>query len=125
MKANPRVADDQGKLAVERGPLVYCAEDKDNAGINLRHLLINPSGSMQLSDLDIQNTECKIPSSPARQFTVKALTVPVQEVFIQGDGSVGSKPVQLRLIPYYAWNHRGAASMMVWMANKLGGLGDY
>lgn len=124
VKANPRVADDQGKLAVERGPLVYCAEDKDNAGINLRHLLINPSGSMQLSDLDIQNTECKIPSSPARQFTVKALTVPVQEVFIQGDGSVGSKPVQLRLIPYYAWNHRGAASMMVWMANSLGGLND-
>ena len=125
VKANPRVADDQGKLAVERGPLVYCAEDKDNAGINLRHLLINPSGSMQLSDLDIQNTECKIPSSPARQFTVKALTVPVQEVFIQGDGSVGSKPVQLRLIPYYAWNHRGTSRMAVWMAYELGGLSDY
>ena len=124
VKANPRVVDDQGKLAVERGPLVYCAEDKDNVGINLRHLLISPSGNMQLSDLDIQNTECQIPSSPARQFTVKALTVPVQEVFIQDDGSVSSKPVQLRLIPYYAWNHRGASSMAVWIANRLGGLKD-
>ena len=124
VKANPRVADDRGKLAVERGPLVYCAEDKDNVGINLRHLLISPSGNMQLSDLDIQNTECQIPSSPARQFTVKALTVPVQEVFIQDDGSVSSKPVQLRLIPYYAWNHRGASSMAVWIANRLGGLKD-
>ncbi|MBR5730145.1 MAG: glycoside hydrolase family 127 protein [Prevotella sp.] len=124
VKANPRVADDRGKLAVERGPLVYCAEDKDNVGINLRHLLISPSGNMQLSDLDIQNTECKIPSSPARQFTVKALTVPAQEVFIQDDGSVSSKPVQLRLIPYYAWNHRGASSMAVWIANRLGGLKD-
>ena len=124
VKANPRVADDRGKLAVERGPLVYCAEDKDNAGINLRHLLISPSGNMQLSDLVIQNTECQIPSSSARQFTVKALTVPVQEVFVQADGSVSSKPVQLRLIPYYAWNHRGAANMTVWMANMLGGLND-
>ncbi len=125
VKANRKVTDDLGKVAVERGPLVYCAEDKDNAGINLRHLLLSNGQPLQVSDIEIQNTECQIPSSPARQFTVKALTATAQEATLGTDGAVGSKTVQLRLIPYYAWNHRGTACMTVWMANKLGGLGDY
>lgn len=125
VKANRKVTDDRGKVAVERGPLVYCAEDKDNAGINLRHLLLSNGQPLQVSDIEIQNTECQIPSSPARQFTVKALTATAQEATLGTDGAVGSKTVQLRLIPYYAWNHRGTACMTVWMANKLGGLGDY
>jgi DUF1680 family protein len=125
VKANRKVTDDLGKVAVERGPLVYCAEDKDNAGINLRHLLLSNGQPLQVSDIEIQNTECQIPSSPACQFTVKALTATAQEATLGTDGAVGSKKVQLRLIPYYAWNHRGTACMTVWMANKLGGLGDY
>lgn len=125
VKANRKVSDDRGMVAVERGPLVYCAEDKDNAGINLRHLLLSNGQPLQVSDIEIQNTECQIPSSPARQFTVKALTATAQEATLGTDGAVGSKKVQLRLIPYYAWNHRGTACMTVWMANKLGGLGDY
>ncbi len=126
VKASEKVADDRGKLAVERGPLVYCAEDKDNPEMNLRHLLIQESGpKFQVSDFTIQNTECQVPNSPASQFGVKALMLQAQEVFIQNDGSVSSKPVGLRLIPYYAWNHRGTSRMTVWMANTLGGLGDY
>ena len=125
VKANRKVTDDRGMVAVERGPLVYCAEDKDNAGINLRHLLLSNGQPLQVSDIEIQNTECQILSSPARQFTVKALTATAQEATLGTDGAVGSKTVQLRLIPYYAWNHRGTACMTVWMANKLGGLGDY
>ena len=126
VKASKKVADDRGKLAVERGPLVYCAEDKDNPEMNLRHLLIQESGpKFQVSDFTIQNTECQVPNSPASQFGVKALMLQAQEVFIQNDGSVSSKPVGLRLIPYYAWNHRGTSRMTVWMANTLGGLGDY
>ena len=126
VKANRRVADDRGMLAVERGPLVYCAEDKDNPGENLRHLLLQSAGSkFQVSDLTIQNTECQVPDSPARQFEVKALNLQAQEVGLRPDGTVGSKPVGICLIPYYAWNHRGTSRMTVWMANTLGGLGDY
>jgi DUF1680 family protein len=28
------------------------------------------------------------------------------------------------LIPYYAWNHRGAGKMDVWLANRLNGIGN-
>ena len=126
VKASQRVADDRGMLAIERGPLVYCAEDKDNPGHNLRHLLIRNSWTdFQVSDFTIQNTECQVKDSPARQFEVKALSLQAQEAFIQNDGTVGSKPVGLRLIPYYAWNHRGTSRMAVWMAYELGGLSDY
>ena len=126
VKASQRVADDRGMLAIERGPLVYCAEDKDNPGHNLRHLLIRNSWTdFQVSNFTIQNTECQVKDSPARQFEVKALSLQAQEAFIQNDGTVGSKPVGLRLIPYYAWNHRGTSRMAVWMAYELGGLSDY
>ena len=94
--------------------------------MNLRHLLIQESGpKFQVSDLTIQNTECQVPDSPARQFEVKALNLQAQEVGLRPDGTVGSKPVGICLIPYYAWNHRGTSRMTVWMANTLGGLGDY
>ena len=96
--ANPHVADDSGRIAVERGPLVYCAEWADNEGINTHDLQLAQQPQFKVeAGYGIKNTE-----GDGKTFSVTAITAQTQE------GNV-------KLIPYYAWNHRGAGKMDVWI----------
>ena len=52
------------------------------------------------------------------------LTAKAQEASITPEGRLATKDVTVRLIPYYAWNHRGAGRMDVWLARSLSGLED-
>lgn len=118
--ANRQVADDRGKLAVERGPLVYCAEWPDNKGFNLHHILFKGNSSLTAApDYGIQNTE-----GDGKTFFVTAIKAQVQELAQGSDGLLHVNDVTLTLIPYYAWNHRGGGYMDVWMAKSLSGLED-
>lgn len=112
--ANSKVAADQGRVAVERGPLVYCAETADNKD-GVLHVVINQYPTFATdSDYSIKNTE-----GDGRVFTVTSLTTSAQSLSVGTDGKVDTRDIQLRLIPYYAWNHRGASEMEVWFAQGV------
>jgi DUF1680 family protein len=118
--ANPRVSDDRGRIAVERGPLVYCAEWADNEGINPHHLLLARQPKFEVeASYGIQNTE-----GDGKTFNVTAITAQAQEASVTPEGKLTAKDVRVKLIPYYAWNHRGAGKMDVWIARSLSGLED-
>ena len=118
--ASPRVTDDRGRVAVERGPLVYCAEWADNEGVNPHHLLLPRQPQFDvLADYGITNTE-----GNGKNFNVTAITAQAQEVSMTDERKVVVKDVTVKLIPYYAWNHRGAGKMDVWLARSLSGLED-
>ena len=118
--ANPRVSDDRGRIAVERGPLVYCAEWADNEGINPHHLLLARQPKFEVeASYGIQNTE-----GDGKTFNVTAITAQAQEASVTPEGKLTAKDVRVKLIPYYAWNHRGAGKMDVWLARSLSGLDD-
>ena len=118
--ANRRVSDDRGRVAVERGPLVYCAEWADNSGINPHHLLLARQPQFELqAGYGIQNTE-----GDGKTFQVTAITAKAQEASVTAEGKLAAKDVAVKLIPYYAWNHRGAGRMDVWLARGLSGLED-
>lgn len=118
--ANPRVSDDRGRIAVERGPLVYCAEWADNEGINPHHLLLARQPKFEVeASYGIQNTE-----GDGKTFNVTAITAQAQEASVTPEGKLTVKDVRVKLIPYYAWNHRGAGKMDVWLARSLSGLED-
>ena len=114
--ANRNVADDKGKVAVERGPLVYCAEAVDNGGEPVLRTVMNKKPAFTLVDgYTINNTEAK----DAPSFRVTAIRTQVQTLEETSDGGVGVKDMSLTLIPYYAWNHRGAGEMNVWFIQNL------
>jgi hypothetical protein len=118
--ASPRVSDDRGRVAVERGPLVYCAEWADNDGINPHHLLLSRKPQFNvLPAYGIENQE-----GNGQTFSVTAISAQAQEASISDDGKLAAKDVTIKLIPYYAWNHRGAGKMDVWLARSLSGLED-
>ena len=118
--ADRHVAEDRGRVAVERGPLVYCAEWADNEGINPHHLLLprQPQFDVQPA-YGIQNKE-----GDGSTFSVTAINAKAQEASVTPDGRLSAKDVTVKLIPYYAWNHRGAGRMDVWLARSLSGLED-
>ncbi len=111
VEADPRVREDLCSVAVQRGPLVYCAESTDNPGVSIRDLEL-ASDDFETAHSDILNG-----------------IVTVRGKGLAPDPSTGcgplyrtrgSDPVKLRetpitLIPYYAWANRGNSHMAVWL----------
>ncbi len=97
--SHPMVSENNGKIALERGPLVYCAESIDNNGTVL-NMLIPETADFQVSyQGDLLNGVS----------VIRGLASIVQE----------QDPDQLRsatltAIPYYAWANRGSGEMRVW-----------
>jgi len=102
--AHDAVKADNGRVAIERGPLVYCAEWPDNQGHT--HNLILP-------DDTALNTEF-------RTDFLQGLTVisgKASALRVQNGASVEEEQ-DITLIPYYAWSHRGKGEMAVWLARS-------
>lgn len=118
VKANMHVTDDRGRIAVERGPLVYCAEGVDNTGFSIFNFLMPRHPRFNVADRDIKGLRDV-------NFSVKAIEVDGQVVETNPRGEALVKAAKLTMIPYYAWNHRGAGLMEVWMPQSISALGNY
>ncbi len=114
--ANERVADDRGRVAVERGPLVYCAEAADNTSHSIFHFLMPRKPQFTVVDRTI-NGQHQV------SFGVKAIEVDGQTVDTDVEGRAKVTDTRLTLIPYYAWNHRGTGEMEVWLPQSIEALG--
>jgi uncharacterized protein len=104
--ADERVQDDRGRVALQRGPLVYCAEWPDNGGSALN--LVIPDKAALKGEF-----------RPALLNGVTVITGQVQAV-VRGTDGVSSKtvPHNLVAIPYYSWANRGMGEMTVWIARN-------
>ncbi len=106
VKANQKVEADGGKIAVERGPLVYCAEWPDNDFSVL---------SVMMSKKPIFIVERK----QDLLYGIDQIQTNAQTLSYDAQGRLVAKDVKLKLIPYYAWAHRGSGEMAVWLSTYL------
>ncbi|MGD0782086.1 MAG: beta-L-arabinofuranosidase domain-containing protein [Candidatus Aminicenantales bacterium] len=100
--AHPAIKDDIGRVAIERGPLVYCAEWTDNGG---------GSSNLVLEDKAVLTADFQ-PSMLGGITTISGTAAALRR---SGDVVV-AEPRPLVLIPYFAWAHRGKGEMAVWLA---------
>ena len=100
--ADPRVRDDAGRVALERGPLVYAAEWPDNGGHALN--IVVPDTARLTSEFRSDLLD-----------GVAVITGDVTAVERRSDGTTRTAPHQLVAIPYYAWANRGMGEMQVWL----------
>jgi DUF1680 family protein len=105
--ANEKVKDDRGKVALQRGPLVYCAEWADNGG-KASNILI-PERSTFTAEYQPQLLN---------GVTVLKTSVPAV-VVDEKEQTVNTITKSATLIPYYAWAHRGNGEMMVWFPASI------
>lgn len=106
VRANDPVEADRGRIAVERGPVVYCAEWPDN-DCEVQSLLVNRQPRFQ--------AELK----PDMLGGIVMLTTDAQALAYDDSGRLTTRDVRLSLIPYYAWAHRGPGGMMVWLPQDV------
>ncbi|MBO5615407.1 MAG: glycoside hydrolase family 127 protein [Prevotella sp.] len=110
VKANDKVVDDRGRLAVERGPLVYCAEWPDNDA-DVSTYLLNQHPQLNMGKNITITSDHK----------VQSITTNAQALSIGSDGKLKTADKTLTLIPYYAWDHRGQkGGMDVWLPAAVG-----
>ena len=116
IEANPRVADDTGRVAIQRGPLIYCLEEIDQpSGVSLSDVAVTTSRH----SAELFQTEFK--SDLLGGMVVLHHTGAVYErgssetsLYSQYSKEARSRKVPLTFIPYYAWANRQATSMQVW-----------
>ncbi len=106
VKANPLVAADRGKIAVERGPVVYCAEWPDN-NFSVLSVVMN------------RKPVFEVEKKPDLLFGITQLKTDAQVLSYNAQGKIAVSDVKLTMIPYYAWAHRGNGEMAVWFPNEL------
>lgn len=106
VKANAKVEADKGRVAFERGPIVYCAEWVDNT-FDIPSILLPAKPEIQVVD------------KPNTLNSIKELKTQAQSLFINKNGLLETQYVTLTLIPYYAWSHRGDGNMAVWLPQEV------
>jgi hypothetical protein len=117
LRANPAVTEDRGRIAFQRGPIVFCMEQPDqldqaSAG-NLSGYAVHVGESTKANfDPRLLNGVMTLehPGTIRRVSADSGLYFPATT-------SVEAKdvPTTLKLIPYYAWANRGPAAMQVWI----------
>lgn len=108
--ASDQVAANRDRVAIERGPLVYCVEHVDNGGSAMN--IIFPD-----------NVLCTTKNETNLLGGVVTIEAQASVVAISDDGlSVSTKPQMVKAIPYFTWANRGEGEMQVWLPRKAASL---
>lgn len=102
--SNRRAHDNAGRVAVMRGPVVYCAEGIDN-GSDLASVLLKKDTSFRLEQEDL----------PLPVIFADAKRPSESNVLYSDLDEVKYDALTLRLIPYFAFANRGESDMIVWL----------
>ncbi|QNU19114.1 MULTISPECIES: glycoside hydrolase family 127 protein [Geobacillus] len=112
IKAHPQVRVNAGKVALQRGPIVYCLEEVDN-GPNLANLFLPRDAQLEAHfEPDLLEGVVVITGTAERvdeSAWNDELYRPIEPRTYQ---------VPFRAIPYYAWCNRGEGEMTVWVNEK-------
>ncbi len=116
MRCHPRVAENAGHVALMRGPLLYCLEQVDHPGTDIRDLALGD---------DARVTEAWRPDLLEGVVTLTAEAEAVSagrswDGMLYGSLDTGTdererRPAQLTAVPYYAWANRMPGPMRVWI----------
>lgn len=124
MEADSRVREDIGKVAVTRGPIVYCLEEKDNGkDLHLLHLDVEELIGKDPTEAGISKaftvTDDQIEGNSIRKLAIGGLRR--EPVYMESNAPyrliqrIERTPVTLEFIPYYTWANRGENEMRVWV----------
>ncbi len=116
--SHPAVTANRGRVALQRGPVVYCLEDADNHDKNevghARRIAIPP------------DAEFKPEFRPDLLGGVTVITgegilapLPEWEESTLYRGNAAPEPVMFTAIPYFAWDNRYAGGMQVWVPESV------
>jgi len=117
LAANPRVAENTGRVAIQRGPIVYCMEELDQAsGTEAADVSIALGGKQK--DFQVEHIPEMLDGVTVLRHPAAIAEVPSAEQALYGPANpaaMRTRPGELTLIPYYAWANRKPTPMQVWI----------
>lgn len=119
VKANPRLRENLGRVAVERGPLVYCMEQIDQPeGVSAFDVTLNVGPQPRREFHETFRSDLLdgvlVLRHTAFAATKSSSDAPLYQSFDPAKPTAG-RTVEVTLIPYYAWANRTMGPMQVWM----------
>jgi DUF1680 family protein len=115
--SNPRVAEDRGKVAVRRGPIIFCMEELDQAnGVALSDVAVNINRQIGEQFRSEYKAELmggvEVLHHEGRVFEAASSEQPL---YMRNDAEPPkTRSESLTFIPYYAWANRQPSAMQVW-----------
>ena len=109
--ANKNVKADVGRVALQRGPMVFCAEWPDNPDGKVRNLILPDNQKLTAS------------FEPQLLNGVEVIQGTAFGVSTNDTGSIVKTEQDFKAIPYYAWANRGKGEMAVWFSDSENTLG--
>ena len=106
ISANRRIHSDAGRIAVMRGPVVYCAEGIDN-GADIKSIALPAESVFELAE-----SEFLLPILKTEAY------LPFESDSLNNEAVDDNEKIPLTLIPYYAFANRGESEMQVWLLRK-------
>lgn len=112
-EANPKVTTNTDRIALERGPVVYCMEKAGNAQLNSEISNFNPLNFVIPRDAELK-------AEYQEDLLKGVMEITGDVLYNTGDSLVSAK---LQAVPYYAWNNRGddgvygqnsSSKMLIW-----------
>jgi DUF1680 family protein len=110
--SDERVAANRGRVAIERGPLVYCVEGVDHQDGDVMQLYLPDDAELAVERRDdLLNGVTILKGAGGRMMRKE-------------DGTWVAETAAVTMIPYYAWCHRGANQMQVWIPRSADGVNE-
>ncbi|HEY9376932.1 MAG TPA: hypothetical protein VIQ02_07530, partial [Jiangellaceae bacterium] len=111
--AHPNVAADVGRVAIARGPLIYCFEGTDNGDVETLTL----SRDVRLTPAEQDD----LPGTVVLKGTAARLDTTGWDETLYRDSPAQTVPVQATAVPYYSWDNRAPGPMQVWVREPASG----
>jgi uncharacterized protein len=114
LESHPAAVQDRGKVALRRGPLIYCLEQTDHPG-DLDQVVLPATARLEshfeprlLNGVTVITGEGRLAKSPAWEDQLYRPAVAARP-----------EPVPIKAIPYYAWANRQQGKMTVWVKSSF------
>lgn len=105
VRANPKVAATLGKAAIQKGPVVYCVEEIDNAA-PVPELAVRSDAPLRVERSEATGLD---------EITVDGVIDRREDDALYTAASPVLEPATIRAVPYFSWANRGKGTMAVWL----------
>ena len=113
IRAHPKVREDIGKVAIQRGPLIYCLEETDN-GNRLWETVLSRNSKLSAEFAAELCGGAVVIRGDAERLRTDDVT---NQLYGKAE-AIRTEAVKIQAVPYYLWGNREPGEMLVWMMGK-------
>jgi DUF1680 family protein len=117
VESHPHVTENKGKVALMRGPILYCVEQADNSGVDPRDVVLQARADSPsefraelLGGVTVIEASAEV-VAPDKGWEGRLY----RTARLEGRRASHGKPVRITAVPYYAWANREPGPMRVWL----------